>query len=461
MGRKKTPLVAFALLLMSLSSLAYNIQPAKTTPTKITVPYDYPTIQEAINAATPGDIIYVYNGTYLENVVVNKTVALVGEDKYITIIDGGESETTLLITANNVSISGFTINNSNFAWPYGGVLMDNVSNCHISNIVTVNNWVGAWLEDSSNNTLSNITARNNDYGLWLVNSHNNKLSDDTFANNTRYGVWLQSSENNTLLNATVTSNEFGIQLEEAYHNTICHNKIINNTYQIANLWSKNVWDNGYPSGGNYWSDYTGVDLKSGPNQDQSGSDGLGDTPYIIDANNTDRYPLMNPVAVHDVAITNITTSKTVVGQGYSLSVNVQVKNEGNRLETVNVTVYINNTLTTQTINLTIGTATLTFSWNTTGFPKGNYTIKAYAWPVPGETNKADNTFTYGDKIIVTVPGDTDGDRSIDIYDIVRIASAYGAKRGEPRFIPNCDIDSNGVINIYDVVIATSRYGYKE
>jgi len=64
-------------------------------------------------------------------------------------------------------------------------------------------------------------------------------------------------------------------------------------------------------------------------------------------------------------------------------------------------------------------------------------------------------------IIVTVPGDTDGDRDVNIYDIVRLAWAYGAKRGEPRFNPNCDIDGSDEINIYDAVIATSRYGYRE
>jgi PKD repeat protein len=54
-----------------------------------------------------------------------------------------------------------------------------------------------------------------------------------------------------------------------------------------------VLDDGYPSGGNYWTDYKGVDVKSGPNQDKPGSDGIGDTPYVVDTNNKDRYPLMN------------------------------------------------------------------------------------------------------------------------------------------------------------------------
>jgi nitrous oxidase accessory protein NosD len=56
----------------------------------------------------------------------------------------------------------------------------------------------------------------------------------------------------------------------------------------------NTWDDGYPSGGNYWSNYTGIDEYSGPSQNETGSDGIGDTPYVIDENNTDRYPLMAP-----------------------------------------------------------------------------------------------------------------------------------------------------------------------
>jgi len=58
--------------------------------------------------------------------------------------------------------------------------------------------------------------------------------------------------------------------------------------------STNIWDDGYPSGGNYWSDYNGTDLFSGPYQNITGSDGIGDTPYVIDENNRDRYPLMKP-----------------------------------------------------------------------------------------------------------------------------------------------------------------------
>jgi hypothetical protein len=82
--------------------------------------------------------------------------------------------------------------------------------------------------------------------------------------------------------------------------------------------------------------------------------------------------------------------------------------------------------------------------------------------VPGETDQQaeDNIIIYG-YVKVTVPGDIDGDRDIDIYDIVVIASAYGAKIGESRYVPNADIDGNGEISIYDAVIAASRYGTRE
>jgi len=77
--------------------------------------------------------------------------------------------------------------------------------------------------------------------------------------------------------------------------------------------SINLWDSGYPFGGNYWSDYVGVDVKSGPNQDLPGSDGIGDTPYIIDADNRDRYPLMFPFDAPPPPTYNLTIIATVGG----------------------------------------------------------------------------------------------------------------------------------------------------
>ncbi len=99
------------------------------------------------------------------------------------------------------------------------------------------------------------------------------------------------------------------------NNHIYHNDLINNTDQarIYPASYTNYWDNGYPSGGNYWSDYAGVDSYSGPDQDVPGSDGKGDTPYVLDANNRDNYPLMTPwgavpPAVITCSATDVTTN---------------------------------------------------------------------------------------------------------------------------------------------------------
>jgi nitrous oxidase accessory protein NosD len=92
----------------------------------------------------------------------------------------------------------------------------------------------------------------------------------------------------------MSGNSVGMRLlDGANHNTIRHNNFVNNNVQVYVQSSyNNIWNDGYPSGGNYWSDYGGVDLYGGLYQNEVGSDGVGDTPYAIDANNMDRWPLM-------------------------------------------------------------------------------------------------------------------------------------------------------------------------
>jgi len=165
------------------------------------------------------------------------------------------------------------------------------------------------------------------------------------------------------------------------------------------------------------------------------------------------------IGTGDIAITNVTPSKTIVGQGYSMKINVTVENQGDLTETFNVTAYANTTLIeTKEMTLPSGNSiTITFTWNTTSFAKGNYTISAYATPIPNETDTADNTYIDG-WVVVTIKGDVDGDRDVDIYDVVKITGIYRSKRGDPEFNPNSDLDDDGEITIYDVVRCTSHYG---
>jgi hypothetical protein len=101
--------------------------------------------------------------------------------------------------------------------------------------------------------------------------------------------------------------------------------------------------------------------------------------------------------------------------------------------------------------------TLTFTWNTTQFAYGNYTLSGYAWPVPGETSTADNNFT-GGLVKVSIPGDLDGDFRVSRQDLVILASAYGSKPGDSNWNPNADVNGDDKISLQDLVILAQHYG---
>jgi parallel beta-helix repeat protein len=89
-----------------------------------------------------------------------------------------------------------------------------------------------------------------------------------------------------------------------FNNSVFHNNFVNSMYPFIYKVSGNIWDNGYPSGGNYWSQYNGTDSHSGLHQNETGSDGMGDTPYLLDFFEADRYPLIHPYG----SIRNLNTS---------------------------------------------------------------------------------------------------------------------------------------------------------
>ena len=276
--------IMLTLLLFSMLTLAFNIQLIKSEPRTWTVDddgsADFSSIQEAINAASSGETIFVHSGAYYENVVVNKTVSLIGEDRDITIIDGNLTKSVIEVTSGNVIISDFTMINSKGLGIYG----------------------------SSGNTIKNNIIKWNRHGVLLNQSSNNLIKNNIISGNWGSGVYLYHSNNNIIMNNNISNNGVifcivwyswdGIELYDSNNNTILHNNLVGNTVSNRGTNSVNTWDNGYPSGGNYWGDvdYFGSDLYGGPFQNVSGSDGIGDTPYFIDKDNQDNYPLMNPWA---------------------------------------------------------------------------------------------------------------------------------------------------------------------
>jgi parallel beta-helix repeat protein len=163
------------------------------------------------------------------------------------------------------------------------------------NTLTNTDW-GIFLDYESND---NLISRNNvtksvHNGITIQNSTGNVVSGNNITDNGQFGIFLGSaaSANDIYENIIANNKKDNIEIWGSSNNKVYHNDLIANT-AYATLGYANTWDDGYPSGGNYWSGYTGVDLKSGPSQDQPGSDGIGDTPYVINTDNRDRYPLMS------------------------------------------------------------------------------------------------------------------------------------------------------------------------
>jgi parallel beta-helix repeat protein len=137
---------------------------------------------------------------------------------------------------------------------------------------------------------------------------NNTISRNDITASIGYGICVAGSYNIVSGN-NITNNGDGVWLHKSLDSKLYHNNIIDNTYNQVYIDARpsiNVWDNGYPSGGNYWSDHTGTDLFRGLYQNETGSDGIGDTPYVIDENNTDTYPLMGPLGPSIMTGENIT-----------------------------------------------------------------------------------------------------------------------------------------------------------
>ncbi len=254
---RKTALLVLMLCLMSTPILATGIRPVRSAlPVhNIDTGLDYATISDAIWAdeTVENHTIIVDPGIYQENVwlpAYKPGLRIIGQNPATTVIDANAIGEAIWSAADNIIVSGFTI-------------------------------------------------RNGVTGICLYYVNNNTFTGNTITANVDYGIYLDSSANNAFIGNNITQNGWGIFLW--YSNTIRlhYNNLINNLYQVESTESDNLWDNGYPFGGNYWSDYSVryplvVDEYHGENQDVAGSDEIWDSPYEIDVDNRDRYPLVEP-----------------------------------------------------------------------------------------------------------------------------------------------------------------------
>jgi parallel beta-helix repeat protein len=269
----------------------------------VIVPIDFQSIQEAINNVTNGTVILVKTGVYYGGIVINKSITLLGEEKDSTIIDSNGSSDVITVLSNSSTICGFTIRNGGTSYPANcGIKLCNVDNNIICNNTITGNFVGIKLGDKQRGSKANIIKYNNitgnRYGIFLDHASLNEIYGNLISKNLWNGIELAWSNNNKIYNNTICCNKaYGLEIPIAtpsINNILYHNNFINNTLSTSTSGYKNIWDDGYPSGGNYWSDYKGVDEKFGVHQNINGCDSIGDSPHIIDANNVDSYPLTSP-----------------------------------------------------------------------------------------------------------------------------------------------------------------------
>jgi parallel beta-helix repeat protein len=271
---------------------------------------NFQTIQEAIDDidTKDGHTIKVNVGIYPENVIVHKSINLKGENRQKTIIDGEGNDNVLNITAPEVNVHGFTIQNSGYE--KSGILINsNFNNINWNNID--NNWYGVLIWYASNNSIEGNNIGKNEFGILVFNSIYNNLNWNKIDGNENGIDMWDSSYNNVKGNRIINTQERGMLMGHSPNNNIFWNNIRNSNTGIY-LWShsdnnvfyqnnffnnsinaddecNNYWDNGKK--GNYWDDYE----EKCPNANKIWLKGIWDTQYdIYGGNNKDIKPLCRP-----------------------------------------------------------------------------------------------------------------------------------------------------------------------
>jgi parallel beta-helix repeat protein len=272
---------------------------------------NYSTIQHAINNASCGDTVFVYSGIYYENLIIDKSINLIGENKDSTIIDGGNSGDVpcIDICSDNVIVQGFKIQWSDWEFHEAGLniktgnvkiidnnvsihdkgilLLSGAKNCIIEQNILFNNHEGIyiWPSASGGHVIKNNRIFNNDYGFKIFDAVNLIIKNNTVFDNNWYGILMKTTEDSKIFQNTFEENSQAISVgDQCFNNLFFHNNFISNNHNVIDE-GLNSWNKDYPCGGNYWSEYIGVD---------EDGDGIGDEIYNVPGNpkNLDHYPFI-------------------------------------------------------------------------------------------------------------------------------------------------------------------------
>jgi parallel beta-helix repeat protein len=318
-----------------------------------------------------------------ENILTHNTQAI-----YFKGLDGGDSQLgASIVTRNNVTdnIAGIVL-----AWgmwsPYGGLV----------------------LSEDNDLAYNDIMANSGD-ALSLVGSSNNRISDNVISANGGSGINLESfyyfgayqtdpergeyqSSNNTIFGNSIEANMYGLHCLNSSENRVYNSNFVANAENVYTENSVNMWDDSYVLGGNFWSDFVDTDLYGGSGQDVFGSDGVWDHPFQLDENNQDRYPFSKayPWDPHDIGITGLMPSKTMIAEGDRLFITVVLFNYGDYIEVFNVTLFVNSFSIRRWTGVTLASRSSMILSIEVDLARGSYTFSTDASPVLGETDTSDN-----------------------------------------------------------------------
>lgn len=460
---------------------------------------NYTTIQQAIDAPETLDehTIFVEVGIYYEHLVVNKRLHLIGENIETTVIDGNGSGSLVRINTGFTNITQFTIRNSGLETFDSGIWLDEfASNCMVAQNKIISNRCGIYVTDSArnNNITENVVAHNRDNGIelssdnnsivgntitdsfcgiWFLSGHNSLVSQNCITNN-HDGIFFSQSKNNTVKENLVNNTNMGIFLASSTdnlfegnlltynnrsieitigsgNNTFYHNNFEGNVEQIRWDWisgvnSTNAWDNGVE--GNYWSDYVGTDANH---------DGIGDTQYFIDVDNTDNYPLMGvfyefnvtyftpPVAPHICNVTVISNSSVS-----DFVAPIWIEHPEVIFLEFNVT----------GANGSTGFCRASFPtamMNSTYHVFVNGTEVQYILLPCSDTNNSYLYFNYelSTKNTLKDRADINKDGIVDLRDAATLSHAWLSRPGDPNWKPEADLNNDSVIDNLDMNLLES------
>jgi len=368
----------------------------------------------------------------------------------------GQSNMTLDGTINAfgylglISCTNITAKNSDVC----GIVVVNTTLSTISNVNTHNSLNGIYLKYSSDNNFTDCDSYDNaDRGISFDYSSNNNVITDCDLYDNNYGIYFKSSLNNIVKECNVYDNaEEGIHMySSAKNNLFYHNSILRNDVNVYDR-TTNIWDNGYSDpfnpitdGGNYWDDYTDVDLYHGPNQDILGSDGICDTPRVIYRTNKDDYPFMKPIGdttppeIKDVVMTNSTPRDTIAPFGWE-NVTCIVTD----LEVDKVKLVVTNPDTTKTDYIMSKSGYTQYYREITLTEAGDYTYHVWANDTSGHVAEWSDEETF----LLPENWDMNDDRVCTISDLRKVALEFG-EEGQPGWIRE-DYNNDGTCTISDL-----------